>query len=141
MIKDYLDNETTKILSDLVSIGGAPEHPAFLSWSSGVYEIEEVSPFSEVELVNLSTDELVSRLREWQPDPVSRFGPEEISYEGPRECCSQSSLDNLDKYASILSEIASLRPEFASSIIGRWANAEESSIIPWQTVLTLARHY
>lgn len=139
MIKGYLDNETGQLLSDLVSIGGAPEHPDFLVWSSGAHLIQDVSPFTDVELAKLSPVELISLLRDWRPDPAKRFGPEEISYSGLASVVANLILTNLDKYISNLSEIAFIRPEFASAIFDRWTKVETSPAIPWHTVLHLCQ--
>jgi hypothetical protein len=139
MIKEYLDSETSKNLSNLVSIGGAPEHPDFLAWSSGAFWVQEVSPFTDFELSKLTPNELIALLRDWQPDPLQRFGPEEISYSGLAKVVANLILNNLDKYTSFFSQIASIRPEFASEILERWINAKESPTITWQIVIDLCQ--
>jgi hypothetical protein len=137
MIMDCLDSKTKKILHGLVAEGGEPEHPAFLSWMSGMISIEDISPFPKEQLEDYSQDELYNFIRKWRPSPREDFGPERISYVGLASVIANLILANPQRYSSRLCDIALLRPEYPNAIINHWANSEYKGKIPWRNALNL----
>src|ERR1700690_1391365 len=131
MIKDELEEKDKNILDGLITEGGKPDHPSFLSWSSGVYSIIDVSPFPEQELSDASPEELLERIKNWQPSPDKHFSQERISYIGLAGKIAELFHADPQRYSPLINEIALLRPEYARAIINRWINPDNKILILW----------
>ena len=136
MIQGNLDRKSRNILGELIAEIGEPEHPAFLSWSTGGF-VEDVSPFPQEQLSKMSPDELYNRIKNWSPNPQDSFGLERITHTGLAYEVANVILAHPKKYSNRLNDIALLRPEYAGAILGRWANNEYKGKIPWQIALNL----
>lgn len=139
MLRDFLDGEVKSILDDLEARGGRSVHPDFLTWSSGAFSINDVSPYSELELSKFSPDQLLEFVRKWKPDPKEAFGPERISYEGFAEEIARLICSSPEFYSKILLDICLARPENASAIINLWASLEYDKDIPWAIAIDLVQ--
>jgi hypothetical protein len=136
MIRSNLDKKSSQVLTELVAGLGEPDHPSFLSWSTGGF-VKDVSPFPPEQLSNLSPDELYQVISEWQPTPERGLELERVSYAGFADEIVKLVLSNPEKYAPRLPDISLLRPEYASAIFGHWSNKEYTGEIPWQVALGL----
>jgi len=136
MIRNDLDNKTKKILEELIGEGGKPDHPDFLSWTSGAFSVTDVSPFPEQQLSDLTPDELYKLISKWRPGQHD-FGPERISYFGLANTIANLILANPKLYSRRLYDIALLRPEYSNAMISHWANKEYKGKIPWRLALDL----
>ena len=117
MIRAYLDDDARQRLADLVAEGGAPEHPEFLAWSSGVHEITDVSPFAEHDLSKMTPGALLDLSKRWQPDPKDRFESERASYVGFANALANVVCAEPEKYTDYLADISMQRPEYADAIL------------------------
>jgi hypothetical protein len=140
MLKDHLTGQTEQILNELVNDLGAPEHPAFLIWSTGGYWVQEVSPITEWEIAQMSPDELVNFVKRWQPETDRDFGPERVSYRGLADAVASVVAASPLKYADQLASIATHRPEFASALLGQFTEGEQASSVPWELGIGLCEN-
>jgi hypothetical protein len=139
MLEDDLDAETKNQLQELISRRGKPEHAAFTHWTSGAYFVSEVSPTTTIELSRKSPSELLSYLSEWQPNKESLLGPQRESHGVLGRDAAQTIISNLRKYGSILLDVASLRPEYASGFLFVESDAIGSETL-WDLRLSVCEH-
>ncbi len=137
MISNDLDDQTRSVLESLVAAGGKSEHPEFLAWSSGAFFVEDVSPYSNLELSRFSPDQLLEFIRTWQPDPKEGFGPKRISYQGFAKELANLVCSSPEFYSQSLLDICLVRPENAVAIISLWAKPEYGKDIPWELAINL----
>jgi hypothetical protein len=135
MLKDYLTGQPAQRLKELVDELGTPEHPAFTRWSTGFYAVRDVSPITDREISQMSPDELVSYLEQWQPIPDRRFGPERISYKGLANVVAGDVIANPQKYADHLEVIALHCPEFAYAILERFTGEAKTGSARWELAI------
>lgn len=137
MISNHLDDQTRSVFDGLVAIGGKSEHPEFLAWSSGAFWVEDVSPYSDLELSKFSPGQLLEFIRTWQPDPKEGFGPKRISYEGFAKELAKLICPSPEFYGQSLLDICLVRPENAVAIISLWAKPEYDKDVPWELAINL----
>lgn len=66
ILRDSLPEDWRRIYESLVEEYGEPEHPDFLTWSSGV-KVGPKSPLTPRQLEEMSTKEVIGFLQEWEP--------------------------------------------------------------------------
>jgi len=137
MLREYLEGQPAEKLQELVDALGAPEHPAFLSWSSGAHWVREVSPSTEQEIAELPPEDLVVFVKEWQPAPGLRPGPERISHKGRATVVAKVMVDNLDRYVGHLVPVALQRPEYAFALLEEFREGESGKLAPWEVSIAL----
>lgn len=137
MLRGYLPDQPAQILDDLVADLEAPEYPAFTSWSSGPYMIQDVGPITDHEISEMSPDELVRFLKQWQPEPEQQFGPRRISYRGLANPVATAIVADPQKYAEQLVPIALLRPDYAYAVLNQLREGEQAKSFPWDLALGL----
>jgi hypothetical protein len=137
MIRRHLHGADAETLNRLVSELGEPTHSVTDSWSTQAYWIQEVSPVAASGLSQMSVDELIGFLANWQPPSQRKPGPEEISYTGLARALASAVLANPEKYGSLVSQIALLRPEYAFAILDRVRDPGNGPSMPWEQVLNL----
>lgn len=137
MLRDHLVAQPKQMLNELVDDLGEPEHPAFTSWGSGPYWVQEVGPITDQEMSQMRPDELVDFLKQWRPDPNQEFGPVQISYTGMANTVASVIINNPQKYAQHLVPISLQRPEFAYALLRQSAEPKEANLLPWELSINL----
>jgi len=70
-IGPYLDADDKRRLDELCERLGKPDHPDFLSWSSGVQSISHISPLSQDELALIPLEEIIEVIKVYVPPSPS----------------------------------------------------------------------
>ena len=138
MIRPNLLEIEAEILRRLIAEHGEPAHPTHLTWSSGAFHVLERSPLSVEEIVALAPLHLLSFLQEWQPSPEHNIGPEQISREGLGNAVADAVLSNLSAFATTLSELCAIHPDYAWRILWQASKREEEkkfSLTEWGILL------
>ena len=117
MLRDYLDGEHKNLLDQLVKEFGKPDHPDFTSWMSGGYTVSDVSPITVEDLRQKSNEELLYYLKSWRPAMERSFGPERESYGALGREVASLIFGDLERYQSIVTEIASMHAHFATAML------------------------
>ncbi len=138
MIRDHLEGSDKLALRGLLEIVGEPQHPDFLSWHSGAFWVQDVSPVSEQQIAEMDPAALVSFLKTWRPIQQERFGPVRVSYQGMANAIADAVISNPDRYASILPRIVGARPEYGSTLFDRWWKPENIASVPWALALNVS---
>lgn len=139
MLNGELDLEAKDQLQHLITKRGNPEHAEFTHWTTGPYFVSEISPTTTIELGHKSSGELISYLSEWKPSQDSFFGPERESYGSLGGVAAQTIFSDLTKYSSILLDVASLRPEYASGFLFAATDAISNEAL-WDLRLSVCEH-
>lgn len=126
MLKEHLTGHPREALELLLDDYGQPEHPEFTRWSDGAFTVQDVSPFSEQQVSQMSPNDLVTLLEGWQPDPDREFGPERISYRGVGEVVARVIVNNPERYVDHIAAIALQRPEFAYALVDQFTSREKN---------------
>lgn len=138
MLKEYLIDQFKQTLDELVGEIGEPDHsPAFLSWSTGPFWVQEVSPITDQEISQMTPDELLNFLKQWQPDPDQGFGPVQVSYKGMANVVASVIIANPQEYANHIVPIALQRPEYAYALLNLSTEREQPSFLPWELSINL----
>ncbi len=140
MLRDHLEGEPKKLLRDLTSELGEPDHPAFTRWSTGVYRVQEVSPLNVQELAHMSPDALVKFVQGWQPGREREVGPFRTSYTGLANDVANLIADDVSKYSEHLFVISLQRPEFAYAIFDQYAKDDQVNVPPWHLIIDLCEN-
>jgi hypothetical protein len=67
-IREYLEGEDLRRFEELSQKFNEPDHPDFLSWSTGVRSISFVSPMTKEELHSLSFEEIIREIKTYEPN-------------------------------------------------------------------------
>lgn len=111
MIRQHLSSLGKKDLERLVAAKGEPEHPAYLSWTSGAGFVSQESPLSTQQLDELTPPELVDFLQSWQPSELDqRSLHRSISWEGLGITLGSAILPRLADYADWMLDICRINP-------------------------------
>jgi hypothetical protein len=137
MIRDQLIGQPKQVLNESIDELGEPEHPAFTRWSTGVFSVQEVSPITDQEMFQMTPDELVDFLKQWQPDPNRIFGPEQVSYSGMANAVARLVAAQPQKYANHIVPIAMQRPEYAYALLSQSTEREQTNFLPWELNIEL----
>lgn len=70
-IRQHLKDSDKDRFDDLCRTHGEPDHPDFLSWSSGVHAITHASPVSEQQMTALSLEKIIEELKKYAPPSPS----------------------------------------------------------------------
>ena len=70
-IHQYLDGKDKDRFEELVNRYDEPDHPDFLSWSSGFQTLTNISPRSKDDLLMLSDEAILSEIKEYVPSSPS----------------------------------------------------------------------
>jgi hypothetical protein len=130
MIREHLEGRPKELLNEIIAESGEPEHPDFTHWSSGAYMVAYKSPLNHQHLASMSPEELVTFLKQWQPDTGEQLGPEVINYRGLAGTLASVVLSDPTKYKSQFIVIGLLRPEFAYSLLHLPQSSDESDKTP-----------
>jgi hypothetical protein len=76
LIADNLPIGRKEFYESLQKEFGDVGHPEFHHWSSGVQDVQQTTPISKDEILNLSADALIAFLKDWQ---------QQHPFEGPAE--------------------------------------------------------
>ena len=139
MLRNYLIGQPTQMLRELVDELGKPEHPAFTRWTTGGFQVTDVSPITEQEISDMTPDELVAFLKGWRTDPAQQFGPEMLSYRGLANVVASVVIADPLRYGDDLATIALHRPEFASSLLRAFREDERAKDAPWGLMIDLCK--
>jgi hypothetical protein len=137
MLREHLPVDTKKILENLISTSGKPDHPDFTSWmsSGGLVEITDTSPLEEDVLKDMTPSEIYEYLRSWKPDAQLQHWPERVTWEGLAGSVANIVVANPESYVSHLELIASYRSVLSQSIFGHLSNdnypIHERSWLTW----------
>ncbi len=115
---------------------GEPEHPEFVSYSSGGF-IGPTSPKSSEDISNLRIDEIVTFLKNWQPslDEMTEPSPEGFGRE-----LTASVASNPERFAQDALRFQRLDPTYVRSLLsGLQEAAKAKQGFPWQPVLDLCQ--
>src|SRR3990172_5240296 len=139
VIRKHLPTEQQHLVVDLVGELGEPDHPGFLSWSTGVYTVRDISPVTEEEIARMNLEGLVKYLAEWRPDAKHQWGPERVSRAGLAGAVANVLLSDVEKNAPTLNAIVVLHPAFANAALGRWTNTQVPIEIVWPVAIQLCK--
>jgi len=141
VIRDHLPEDIKGELSILCDDYGDPDHPGFLSWSSGGFWIRDVSPRPKEQLLALSSAELLEFIGNWREETSPKnFGPERISWRGLSEAVAQIILDSPEKYEHLFENLHQAPPDISLALFSlAQKKSKESQSIPWAGLLKLVQ--
>jgi hypothetical protein len=139
VIQNSLPEEINLQLLEYCERYGTPEHPGFLSWSSGGYTIAEISPLPEEDIANLSPENLLEYLKTWKPDPNQQFGPEQVSLRGLSDTVASLLLKFPEQYNALFKRLPEAPPAISASLffLAR-EHCKKKVNVPWKQLLDLA---
>jgi hypothetical protein len=141
MIRENLNEQTQSILTDLVERVGPPKYPAYLSWvSSGWQNIVQESPYSIQELEGYSPSELLSLIKNWNPEHLNSTNLHPISHDGLANEVAKLIGFYPEKYAECIVDICLTRPEYPAAITSTWImwiKSEPDKTLPLELILGL----
>ena len=137
MVRNHLSGRPAQLLREMVDELEEPKHPAFTRWTTGGFQVTDVSPITEQEISDMTPDELVAFLKGWRTDPAQQFGPEMLSYRGLANVVASVVIADPLRYGDDLATIALHRPEFASSLLRAFREDERDKDIPWGLMINL----
>ena len=95
---------------------GAPDHADLSFWMDSSWEGGK-PPKTAAELGTMSTDELVTYLRSWRPDPNTLFGPTIGDLMGVLDKAIEN---DLERFAVAAPAFADLHPTYVSGLLNRF---------------------
>jgi hypothetical protein len=136
MLKEHLHGEPALMLQRLIVEIGEPDYPGSHSKNIIAYHVSEVSPLSDDELAAMSPDDLIPFLRRWESDPERQSGPQQVTTRGLARAVADVMLTDLNKFGNHISEVASIRHEFAGALLDRLTNTERYPLT-WESKIAL----
>jgi hypothetical protein len=138
MIREHLPEPIAARLADLVAQLGEPSHPEFLNWAGPMEwgKVQEISDFTEAQIIGVNADELVHQLLTWSPPPTQGF-LRRISHEGLAGTIAQAVSADLSRYLEHSRKVAVLHPVFAKTILEHLANLDNVPSLPWPACIEL----
>jgi hypothetical protein len=138
VIQQYLTEDVRGELDILCDTYGEPDHPGFLSWSSGGFWIKDVSPKPKEQLLALSPIELLDFIRNWKEDPSEDFGPERISLRGLSEAVAEIILDIPERYGDLFTYLRQALPSISLALFSRaQEKSKKGQSVPWIELISL----
>lgn len=139
-IRDRLPNDAEQTLHHLLDQYDKPDHPEFLTWSSGVYRVVDESPVSIEEIASMSQASLLEYLASWEPADRSQIGAVQISRKGLADAVSSVILGNPEQYEDLIVGLAAAPPENSAILFNSAAEALKAGAeLPWHAFLALAK--
>lgn len=138
MLRDCLPEEPTRLLTELIQEVGeptTPDSPRVLYQSDYV---SEVSPLTKERLASMSPDALVDFVRNWQPE-LDEHERARTTYESLADIVAEEMLLNPDKYDDAINDVATVRYQFAASLIIRLTNTERYPL-SWEGRIALCEN-
>jgi hypothetical protein len=138
MLRDCLPEEPKRLLTELIQEVGepaTPDSPRVLYQSDYV---SEVSPLTKERLASMSPDALVDFVRNWQPDLDEHERPR-TAYESFADLVAEEMLLNPVKYYDAINSVATVRHQFAASLIIRLTNTERYPLA-WEGRIALCEN-
>lgn len=135
-VEPHLDGDVAQQYAALVEAEGEPEHPDFLSWSSGTWVGPE-SPLGDDELTAMSASDVLRFAGEWIPDQDGGWrGP---SIEGLGRAIAGAAKARPQEFASVAHQAHGLDPTYVRSLLSGFEEALRSgSVLEWPPILELA---
>lgn len=138
VIRYYLPEDIKGELRILCDAYGEPDHPGFLSWSSGGFWVKDVSPKPKEQLSALTSVELIEFIKNWKEDPSGDFGPERISLRGLSESVAEIILDAPERYEGLFTYLHYASPAYSLALFSLASERlKQSQPIPWNKLLDL----
>ena len=140
MIREHLPEPIAQQLAELVAQQGEPSHPEFLTWTGPIEwgKVQEISDFTEAQIIGMSADELVHQLLTWSPPPTQGF-LRRISYEGLAGTIAKVVSADLSRYPDHSRKVAVLHPVFAKAILEHLASVNNVPSLPWPSCIELVQ--
>ncbi|MFQ5922327.1 MAG: hypothetical protein ACE5M4_05740 [Anaerolineales bacterium] len=135
ILRDFLSEELMRSYEVLSAKYGVPQHPDFVSWSSGVM-VGPTSPLSNEQIQAMTIDELTEFLRSWLPEE----GFMVPSREGLGRAISDVVSEDPQRYSAQAAKLTGFDPTYVRSAIVGFKRASEGGYgLEWEPVLELCR--
>lgn len=133
ILADFLPQTWRARYKELTDKLGAPEHPDFTSYSSGVWT-GPTSPKTADELLAMEVDELLVYLRDWRPPA----GPHADSYDGLGRQLTAAVAAQPERFTAAAIRFADLDPTYVRAVLDGFDQAlGDNKWIEWPVVLEL----
>lgn len=140
VIKECLAEEDAALLSSLCEEYGEPDHPGFLSWSSGGTWIRDVSPLPKEQLQAMSSHELFNFVKDWKADASHDFSKDRVSIAGLSKDVAEILLENPKKYQMFFENIDQVSQVVVYTLLNKAEeNLRNDHPIPWAELLDIVK--
>lgn len=138
MIQQYLDGEAKIVFNDLLEELGEPEiPPEFTSYSTGVRNIEDISPLSRDEIIVLSPTDLITFLTQWKPENNRHLWPHEQTHASLGREVAKVIFENPTKYKEFLFDISIINSGYGYGIVDEFCRLNQPTDEIWQLMIVL----